>query len=120
MQPSDLCITTDELIAAAKSRTGRSGLLLIAPQIVDDLEPLGIHTLSPEPAQLWGESDIRRATLRLATTHGRKRVEVLIDEATCDRLRPIDEVLDAATALLAPTLKNLFETIEQAISDQKR
>ena len=108
MQLCDLCVTTDELVTAVDTRLGQSGLLLVAPQLLKELEPLGLHTLSPEPPDVWEHTKIRRATLRLATLSGRRTVEVLIDEQTCARLRTVDEVLDAATALIGPKLDNLF------------
>ena len=111
MQLPDLCVTTDELVTAVDTPLGQNGLLLVAPQLLKELEPFGLHTLSPEAPDVWEHTKIRRATLRLATLNGRRAVEVLIDEQTCAQLRTVDDVLDAATALIEPRLDNLFNDL---------
>jgi hypothetical protein len=106
-QPPDLCITTDGLIWIATSDIGRQGFLVLAPGLLAELEPQGIHTVSLEPDD-WNKSEVHQATMRLATKHGREQVEVLINDATRRRLRPVDQILDAASALIGPLVDNFL------------
>ena len=65
---------------------------------------------SPEAPDVWEHTKTRRAT-SASNLNGRRAVEVLIDEQTCAQLRTVDDVLDAATALIEPRLDNLFNDL---------